>query len=115
MLKAEEMWRECAIVLMLSFCCTLSIFMCANTGVCVCVSVCVITEKSIVLCAGIFLLSHSGLYGYSSHDSSLFVFCRNVGGGFIAYFNFLQKAFSENRNRWRERRERQGKEIEKQL
>lgn len=37
------------------------------------------------------------------------VFCRNVGGGFIAYFNLLQKAFSQNRHRWREIERREGK------
>lgn len=47
----------------------LCIFWCVNTDVCVCV--CAIREKSVVLCGGVFLLYRCGLCGYSSHDSSL--------------------------------------------
>lgn len=44
------------------------------------------------------------------------VFRRNVGGGFIAYFNFLQKTFSQNKNKRGDRRRemRKRKKSEKE-
>lgn len=55
-----------------------------------------------VFSTSVRLPSHSGFYG---HRQSRFlfmcerVFSRNVGGGFRAYFQFLQKAFSQSGKR----------------
>lgn len=105
-------WCSCCVSAALWALC---ILLYANTDACLCV----ITEKSIVLCTGMFLLSRCGLYVHDGHDSGrcacVCVFCMNVGGGFIAYFNFLQKSFSQNRDRWREMRKARGRERKKDL